>query len=236
MRVCRTDTPQIAVFCAHSYARERYRRGVSDDLSVIHDVFGKRYGEVLLVAAGESGPEAVVYNTFPLNDCPAELWDRLDAKTIADENGAVAALMNGPRYWLMSSIGKLGRESMARKTFGGLEMNRQATVRLDSMNPAPYNVNTVDRKAVFTFDAGREIYELVDPDDQRWIMQTYSQTKDSALTLADLPGLASRLSLPPGWRYEARTPTAPLVVDTAGRDASVTQDDFANSYSLQFAL
>ena len=64
------------------------------------DFFGKRYGEVLLVAVGESGPEAAVYNTFPLNDCPAQLWDKLDAEVLAKENGAVAALLNGPRYWL----------------------------------------------------------------------------------------------------------------------------------------
>jgi hypothetical protein len=44
------------------------------------DVFGRRYGEVLLVLLGASGPEATVYNTFGLNDCPAELWDRLDAE------------------------------------------------------------------------------------------------------------------------------------------------------------
>lgn len=64
----------------------------------------KRYGWVLLVRASESGPEATVYNTFPLNDCPAELWDKLDATAIATENDAVAALLNGPRYWLMSGI------------------------------------------------------------------------------------------------------------------------------------
>lgn len=202
------------------------------DISVIGDVFGKRYGEVLLVRAGEAGPEATIYNTFPLNDCPAALWDGLDAKAIADENGAVAALLNGPRYWLMSRIGKADRESMQRKTFGGLEMNRQATVALSSMNPAPYNVNKVDRKAVFTFDAGREIYELVDPDGRRWIMQTYSQTVDPKLTLADLPRLSGSLSLPPGWRYETSMPTS-AVVDTTKHDASVTQDDLANSYSLR---
>jgi hypothetical protein len=206
-----------------------------DDVSVIGDVFGKRYGEVLVVTVTESGPEATVYNTFPLNDCPAELWDKLDAKAIAAENGAAAALLNGPRYWLMSSIGKVGRDTLERKTFGGLEMIRQATVQLNSMNPAPYHVNTVDRKALFTFDAGREIYELVDPDGGRWVMQTYSQTVDKTLTLGDLAGLASRLSLPAGWRYEARTPAEPLRVDTTGRDACVTQDDLANSYSLQLA-
>jgi hypothetical protein len=53
------------------------------------------------------------------------------------------------------------------------------------------------------------------------------------LSLADLPGLAHRLSLPAGWRYEARTPTSTLRVDTTNEDATVTQDDLANSYSLQ---
>ncbi|OBB04519.1 hypothetical protein A5662_11250 [Mycobacteriaceae bacterium 1482268.1] len=157
------------------------------------------------------------------------LWTRLRR---ADENGAVAALLNGPRYWLMSSIGKVGRNELVRKTFGGLEMIRQATVALSSMNPAPYQANKVDRKAVFTFAAGREIYQLVDPDRGRWIMQTYSQTVDKNLTLADLRGLASRLSLPQGWRFETSTPSSPVVIDTTGQDAIVTQDDLANSYSL----
>ena len=87
----------------------------SDNVSVIGDVFAKRYGEVLLVRTGESGPEACVYNTFPLNDCPAELWDKLDAKAIAAENNAVAALLNGPRYWLMSGIGKRDRDDLETK-------------------------------------------------------------------------------------------------------------------------
>lgn len=204
-----------------------------DDVTLIGEVFGKRYGEVLLVRNTESGPEATVYNTFPLNDCPAELWDKLDAAAIAAENNAVAALLNGPRYWLMSGIGKRGRDDLEHKSFGGLEMLRQATVKLSSMNPAPYQPNRVNRKALFTFDAGREIYELIDPDGRRWVMQTWSQTVDPNLSLADLPGLASRLSLPDGWRYEARTPTSTLRVDTTDSEASVTQDNLANSYSLQ---
>jgi hypothetical protein len=204
-----------------------------DDVSVIDDVFGKRYGEVLLVRATESGPEAIVYNTFPLNDCPVELWEKLDPQAIAAENGATAALLNGPRYWLMSSIGKRGRDSLERKQFGGIEMLAQATVKLASMNPSPYNVNRVDRKAMFIFDAGREIYELIDPDGRRWVMQTWSQTVDPALSLIDLPGLATRLALPAGWTYQPRTPTSALRVDTTGQDACVTQDDLANSYSLQ---
>ncbi|MBB3603587.1 hypothetical protein FHT40_003248 [Mycolicibacterium sp. BK556] len=198
------------------------------------DVFDKRYGEVLLVTAGDGGPQAAVYCSFPLNDCPAELWDKLDAEAIAKEHGAVAALLNGPRHWLMSSIEKDAQGEPDTMTFGGIEMMRQATVTLSSMNPAPYSVNRVDRKTVFNFDAGRPVFELIDPEGQRWVMQTYSQGVDPSLSLASLPDLAARLTLPEGWRYETRTLTERLSVDTTTRDAHVTQDNFANSYSLEF--
>lgn len=197
------------------------------------DVFGKRYGEVLLIRMGAVGPEATVYNTFPLNDCPAPLWDALDAEAIARDNGAVAALLNGPRYWLMSQISKKAGEPQPTKSFGGIEMIEQATVQMASTNPQPYSVNKVDRRAVFTFDAGRPVFELIDPVGQRWVMQTWSQVVDKNLTLADLPGLAARLHLPDGWRFETRTLTSPLVVDTSDRKANVLQDDLTNSYSMQ---
>ena len=157
------------------------------------DVFGLRYGEVLLVRMGASGPEAAVFNSFPLNDCPAQLWNALDAEAIAKDNGAVAALLNGPRYWLMSGIEKNTSAPQQTMSFGG-----------------------------------------IDPDGQRWVMQTWSQTIDKNLTLDDLPGLANRLTLPNGWSYRARTLSSPLRVDTTTRDAHVIQDDLANSYSLQF--
>jgi hypothetical protein len=198
------------------------------------DVFGLRYGEVLLVRMGESGPEAAVYNSFPLNDCPAALWEELDAEAIAKEHAAIAALLNGPRYWLMSGIEKHATGPQETATFGGIDMIQQAVVQLSSMNPAPYGVNKVDRKAVFTFAAGRPVFELVDPDGQRWVMQSWSQTIDKNLALDDLPGLASRLHLPEGWSYQTRTLSNPLQVDTTTREAHVTQDNLANSYSLQF--
>lgn len=198
------------------------------------DVFGLRYGEVLLVTMAEAGPEAAVYNSFPLNDCPAELWAKLDAHVIAEEHGAVAALLNGPRYWLMSGIEKQASGPRETTSFGGIDMIQQAVVQLSSMNPAPYSVNKVDRKAIFVFGAGRPIFELVDPDAQRWVMQTWSQTIDADLGLDDLPGLASRLKLPDGWSYQTRILSDPLRVDTTDRDAHVLQDDLANSYSLQF--
>ena len=198
------------------------------------DVFGLRYGEVLLVTMGEAGPEAAVYNSYPMNDCPADLWAKLDSHFIAEKHGAVAALLNGPRYWLMSGIEKQDSGLQKTMSFGGIEMVQQAVVQLSSMNPAPYSVNRVDRKAVFVFDAGRPVFELVDSIEQRWVMQTWSQTVDADLGLDDLPGLANRLNLPDGWVYQTRILNEPLRVDTTTHDAHVLQDDLANSYSLQF--
>lgn len=197
------------------------------------DLSGKRYGEVLLVTPGEAGPQATVYNSFPLNDCPAELWSKLDAQAIAKEHGAATALLNGPRYWLMNAIEKHRQGPQITKTFGGIEMIQQATVLLSSMNPAPYTANQVNRHTVFVFNPGKEVYELVDPGGQRWVMQTWSQVADPTLSRGDLPGLAARLNLPHGWAYHSRVLTEELRVDTRTRPAHVTQDELTNSYSLQ---
>ncbi|BDB42244.1 hypothetical protein Mkiyose1088_37220 [Mycobacterium kiyosense] len=196
------------------------------------DLSGKRYGEVLLVTPGEAGPQATVYNSFGLNDCPAELWSALDAHAIATENGAATALLNGPRYWLMNRIEKAQQGMQMTKTFGGIDMLLQATVLLSSMNPTPYTVNQVSRHTVFVFDAGEEIYELQDPHGRQWVMQTWSQVVDPNLSRADLPKLGERLNLPAGWSYRARTLDTELRIDTTTQAAQVLQDELTNSYSL----
>ena len=63
----------------------------------------------------------------------------------------------------MNDIEKAPQGPQMTKTFGGIEMILQATVLLSSMNPAPYIANKVNRHTVFTFDAGEEVYELLDP-------------------------------------------------------------------------
>src|ERR1700743_2877034 len=104
---------------------------------------GKRYGEVLLVTPGEAGPQAAVYNSFGLNDLPAELWSALDAKAIAAENGAATALLDGPRYWLMNEIEKPNQGMKLLKNFGGIDMALQSQTLLPGLNPAPYTANQV---------------------------------------------------------------------------------------------
>ena len=201
-------------------------------VNTVRDTFGQRYGEVLLVRQTPTGPEVTVYNSFPLNDCPHDLWSALNPQALAAENDAAAALLNGPRYWLMSSIEKAGTDAPERRTFGGIEMIRQATVELSSMNPAPYSLNKVTRHTVFVFDGGRPLFELIDPHGQHWVMQSWSQMAQQTLSLPDLPALAGSLQLPEGWRYESSTLATTLRIDTTTEAAHVTQDNLGNSYSL----
>lgn len=195
---------------------------------------GQRYCEVLVVKPANGSVSADVYNTWPLNDCPAEQWSTLDATAIARGQGAPAAILNGPRYWLMDSIRKDATpQSLPKATFGGLEMYRQANVELGPLADAmtPYKAHAVDRKAAFTFDAGATVFELHAADGSTYLMQTWSQMVDTGLTEGDLADLGSRLQLPAGWTYSSRKLAEPLVLDTTGEPAQVLMDDLRNSYS-----
>ena len=183
-----------------------------------------------------SGSPVASMNPGRLNDCPESRWAALDAGTIAVANSVPFAELNGPRYWLMNSITKERSGPEVIKTFGGIAMIKEATVVLGTSVAAalvPFTPHTVSRQASFTFAKGRQVYELVEPGGTAWIMQTYSQAKDPNLSQTDLPGLGSRLTLPPGWTYRIRTLTKPLVVATANRPAQVLQDNLENSYSKE---
>jgi len=206
-------------------------------------IAGKRYCEVLLVHASSAAPVADVYNSFPLNDCPAAEWTALDAKAIAAQYGALAALLNGPRFWLMDSIAKVGGTPKTIKTFGGIAMYLDATVSIGSLVGSGslvaaasgqfYTPHAVNRRTTFTYDAGRQVYELWAADGVHYLMQTWSQQKDPTLSQAELAGLGSRLQLPAGWSYHVRTLTAPLRVVTTTTAGEVLQDDLLNSYSME---
>lgn len=195
----------------------------------------KRYCEVLLLHPAPAGPTADVYNTFPLNACPEAQWQAMDAAAIAQENDALIALLNGPRYWLMDGIKKQSSGPEVRKTFGGMEMIQRATVLVPDPIAAskPYVVNSVNRETVFTFDKGTMVYEITDADGTTFVMQSWSQQIDPTLSESDLATLGSRLQLPTGWTYRARTLTAPLRVVTTSTTAKVVQDELKNSYSME---
>ncbi len=198
------------------------------------DVRGHRYGEIFLVRSADGGLVAEVYNSYTLNECPQDLWETLDLAEIARAEGALAAVANGPRYWLVDSIEKSGPPSPDVRDFGGILMTRAATLDLGAagFDPSPYNRRRVARAAMFSFDADSLVYELTDPAGAVYVMQSWCTAVDTGLTEPDLTDLGQRLSLPPGWVYRCRRLEEPLHVMTTTEDAVVLQDELRNSYCL----
>ena len=203
---------------------------------LINDMRGVRYGEVLAVYLRDTGLEAEVYGTQMLNDCPQELWESLDADTIAKDMGAVFVKLNGPRYWLLDGLGsKVAVVDPVFKDFNGIQMRRIATIPLGADFAAgAYVVHNVNRGAIFFWDAGKPVYELVDPDGRPFVMQARCVGVDSGMTEESLATLGDRLALPEGWSYRTRVLDAELVVDTSATLATVVQDEFENTYTLPY--
>ena len=203
---------------------------------LIDHMRGVRYGEVLAMFLRDTGLEAEVYGTQMLNDCPQELWETLDADAIAKDMGAVFVKLNGPRYWLLDGLGsKVAVVDPVFKDFNGIQMRRIATIPIGADFAAgPYTVRNVNRGAVFFFDAGKTVYELVDPDGRAFILQARCVGVDPGMTEESLATLGERLALPEGWSYRTRVLDAELVVDTSATLATVVQDEFENTYTLPY--
>jgi hypothetical protein len=194
----------------------------------------QRYCEILALSPTAESLNVEVYSTFPLNDCPEDQWRNLDTAAAAATTGAAIAIANGPRYWTIDAVSRTTTDDIMRVDFGGLPMNRYASVTLPGPQAVSerYVVRSVDRQAVMTFFAGQQVYLLIDPTGAEYAMQSWSQQIDPNLTEDDLAGLGERLALPAGWRFEPRLLGDDLVVEFGERPAQVVQDDLSNTYSL----
>jgi hypothetical protein len=203
---------------------------------LIDHMRGVRYGEVLAMFLRDTGLEAEVYGTQMLNDCPQELWETLNADEIAKDMGAVFTKLNGPRYWVLDGLGsKVAVIEPVFKDFNGIQMRRIATIPIGADFAAgPYTIRNVNRGAVFFFDAGKTVYELVDPDGRALVMQARCIGIDPSMTEESLANLGERLALPEGWSYRTRVLETELVVDTSATLATVVQDEFENTYTLPY--
>ncbi len=198
------------------------------------NVRGGRYGEVLAVYLRDGGLHGEVFVTQNPDGCPQELWDTLDAGSIAADLGATMVKLNGPRYWVIDGVGqKVDVVEPVLRDFNGMIMRRAATVDLGAApSMGPYTERHVNRGAIFFFDAGKPIYELVNPAGQAFVMQAYSVAVDASLSEGSLATLGTRLALPEGWSFRTRVLDQELIVDTSKTIATVVQDEFENSYTL----
>jgi hypothetical protein len=199
---------------------------------IIEGVRNVRYCELIPVVRRGLHLTATVYNTLGLNDCPAEIWDKITAAAMRKRFGALKVVLNGPRHFVMDVIAAAG-DTAAGKTIeaGGLSLTARATidVTLSDLLGKPYRERSIARETRYVFRAGKPVFLLVRGDGARYAMQSYAQIVDKSLSYADLPTLGSRLRLPAGWRFEVITPDADLILGAAGK-ATVVQDDLDNTY------
>lgn len=191
-----------------------------------------RYCELQLVPRDSAEPEVQVWASLGVNDCPPAAWEGIDLDAVSRQHDALV-IPNGPRRWLSDQL-VAHQVPDGAGTFGALALRLAATLTPDP--PAggrePFTPRRVERSTTFTWDASSEVYELVDPDGGRWVMQSYSLEVDPDLELSELVELAGRLDLPEGWTYRTRTLDEPLVLSTGAEGATVVQDDLRNTYQL----
>lgn len=191
-----------------------------------------RYCEVIPVYRSGLQLRAEVWNTLGYNECPADLWNALDAEALTEELGALAVRLNGPRYFLMDRI--MARGETATEvvfSFGGIDMAKRAELSISrrSQDNPPYRDQEVDRNVTWVFHAGQPVFELLTASGEVYVMQSYAQIVDKELTYDKLGDLGTRLTLPTGWTYRTRVLEADLLVSAFGT-AYVLQDDLQNTY------
>jgi hypothetical protein len=71
---------------------------------MIEGVRNVRYCELIPVVRRGFRLTATVYNTLGLNDCPAEVWDKITEAAMRKRFGAFKVLLNGPRHFVMDEI------------------------------------------------------------------------------------------------------------------------------------
>jgi hypothetical protein len=218
-----------------------YGKGASDP-SVPNPLTGlrnARYCEIIPVTRHQNTNKAEIYNTIGLNDCPSDKWSGITEDAVDKAYGSQQAKLNGPRYWVIDELSGSGvTASGPTYVFNGILIAKRGEVdtklRQSTVGSSFYTPNTVQRDTVFTYKAGSKVYELTAPDGSIYTMQSYSQIKDKSLTIADLDTLASKLSLPSGWKYGVRTLTQDLKL-TANGTAHVVNDDLYDSYQRRYA-
>jgi hypothetical protein len=202
---------------------------------------GVIYCEVWLFrSTGDNGVAGVYYNTSNLNNaadkkntCPDSMWDKVTVASLEAQYDVLAAYKNGPRGWTMDTI-TLPVGSV--DTFDGVEARWMGEgrlpkgVALTSAHMNPYRPLQSHRKSSMTFEKGKPVFILDDPEGTPWVMQAYGQIIDKTLTYDGLKDLGSKLKPPAGWKFRVAVLDKDLTISTPEGYNWIVQDELQNTY------
>jgi len=208
---------------------------------------GMRYCEVFLIG-GTIFPkdlQAAFYNTTDLNNaanprdtCPADMWAKVDPDSLKKKQYDVwGVFKNGPRGWVMDWI---ELPSGPVRTFDGLQAQWMGQVvlpkdiDLNKKGSSAYKPTHVHRKSVMTFEKGKPVFVLDDPQGTPWVMQASSQIVDPNLTYDQLEKLGDKLKPAPGWKFRVAVLDLDLTIKAVNGIAHIVQYDLENTYDQCF--
>jgi hypothetical protein len=200
----------------------------------MQDMRGHRFCEVgLITGTGQDTAIAHIWNTTCACDPTPEQLDALDADAVAREHGALRAWLNPVRHCMFDrlDVWEVGED----RTFGGISGTWMSVAPAADITKATdqgsYDPRYVYRNNTLTFNKGRYVYLLVEPDGEVFVMHSLSRHVDPTLSEDNLARLAGRLDLPEGWGFRAEMLDQDLEV-TSSRDnlAHVVRDNLDNVY------
>jgi hypothetical protein len=200
----------------------------------MQDMRGYRFCEVgLITGTGQDTAIANIWNTTSACDPTPEQLDAIDTDAVARENGALRAWLNPVRHCTFDRLDawEVGDD----RTFGGISGTWMSVASAADITKATvqrsYDDRYVYRNNTFTFNSGSEVYLLVAPDGEVFVMQSFSRHVDPRLSEDDLPYLAGRLDLPAGWGFRAETVDQDLKVSSSKDNlAHILHDNLDNAY------
>ncbi len=187
-----------------------------------------------------NGVAGVYYNTSALNNsahtantCPAGMWDKVTVPLLESEFDVLAAYKNGPRGWTMDRITLpvgpvVSFNGVEARWMGEGHLPKGASLATAHMNP--YQPLQSHRRSTMTFDKGKPVFILDDPEGTPWVMQAYGQMVDKTLTYDGLKDLASKLKPPAGWKYRVAVVDRDLTISTPRGYNWIVQDELQNTY------
>lgn len=179
-----------------------------------------RYCE-LVFNYGDLGSD--IYSTSPLAECSEVWWEGLDLEALAEESGAESVVKNGPQNWSMDEVTVLASEPIP---VAGVDMVFGAHLPPGTLETPQYEVFSQAKNQYPVWEAGKPVYEFVDPDGNVYVLQGYKVPKESLEMLSD-----DLEELPDSWEYQVIVLDEDLVMNlTTAAPIPSTTDEFDQIY------
>jgi hypothetical protein len=176
------------------------------------------------------------YGTVGLNEpndsCPYALSSSFDSQAVAKQYKADTVVINpasGRKFWLLDKM--VIPVSPTVHDFDGLKGHWWAEMTGKVVEMPPYVPASIARKSVWTFEKGKPVFLLDDPNGTTWILKNYATTVDPTITYETLPTLGTKLKLPEGWKnFRTKVLDQDLTVQAVNGTARIMWDELEQSW------